>query len=325
MRPATPRGRMEFRAGQYVAVGFRRFGRRSPMRCFSLTNAPNASGELQISFREQGDFTAALASLQSGAELFVGGPYGSFCVPASQNHPLVYLAAGIGITPFISLLRAQIQNGLQVPVTLLYSCRTLDDIPFAAELLQMAKECPWLTVRFLVDQVPGTFQSHPAILPGKLTPELLAQFCDDSADYYICGPSGYNKRTTEMLALQGVLSMQINTEAFGQGSRLQIAGFAVQKLVYSLTAALLMVGIGGVFALDNLDHKPHVARAAAQPTSPSSPSSTDNSSTDNTTAPSTDTAPSDTANTSPSAPSPSASNAVPPPSYTYQPPVSSVS
>lgn len=291
------------------------------MRCFSLTNTPNASGELQVAFREQGDFTAALAGLPVGAELFVGGPYGSFCVPAGRNQPLVYLAAGIGITPFMSLLRTQIRNGSQRPVMLLYSSRTLNDIPFAAELLQMAKDCTWLTVRFLVDQVPGTFQPHSAIIPGKVTPELLTQFCDESADYYVCGPAGYNKRMAEMLAMQGVLSMQVHTEAFGQGSKLHVAGFAVQKLVYSLTAVALMIGMGGVFTLDNLKHKSHVASAAAQPTgTPMAPS----------TSPPTDNATNQTTNNTPStggttytAPSPTYPS--PSPRYVYQPPVSSVS
>lgn len=323
MRPSAPRGRIEFRAGQYVAVGFRRFGRRSPMRCFSLVNTPNASGELQIAFREQGDFTAALSGLRPGAELFVGGPYGSFSVPAGQDRPLVYLAAGIGITPFMSLLRDQVRRGSQVPVTLLYSSRTLNDTPFAAELLQMAKDYPWLTVRFLVGQVPGTFRPHPAVISGKLNQEVIAEFCDDSADYYVCGSSGYNKRTAEILAEHGVLSMQINTEAFGQGSKLRVAGFAVQKLVYSLTAALLMVGIGGVFTLDNLGHKSHVASAATQSantdTSLSTPSDTTSSGSDDTSNAG------DTNNTHPNVPSPSYNYTEPSPHYTYQPPVSSVS
>lgn len=308
MRPANARARFEFQAGQYAAIGFRRFGRRSPMRCFSLINAPNAAGELQIAFREQGDYTRALAGVQAGDELYVGGPYGSFTVPAGQRQPLVYLAAGIGITPFMSLLRAQIRSGSQVPVTLLYSVRILDDVPFASELLQMTKDCPWLTLRFLVER---TFSPHPNVIPGRLTSEVVAEFCDQNADYYVCGPPGYNKQAVELLHEHGIISSQINTEAFGQGSRLQIAGFAAQNLVYSLTAAALMATVGGVFLLSNLRHKTQAATTTTKPAQQTTQSTDTNS----TPTPSTTMNP-DTGGTYTS----------PSPNYTYyQPPMSSVS
>lgn len=277
-RPAYPAARMEFRAGQYVALGFKRFGRRTPMRCFSLTNAPNAAGELQIAFRRQGKFTDALAALKANDELFVAGPFGSFCVPSNQEYPLVYLAAGIGITPFISLIRAQALKGPHVPTVLFYSCRSLDDVAFASELMQLARENSWLTVRFLASQVPGTFRPHPMVVPGRLTPEVLTEFSPEDADYYICGPRGYNDTALRMLEDDGIAPEQINIEAFGQGSKLGVAGFAVQKLVYSLVAVALLIGFAGVFALDSVKAREKLA-ANTTTTQPTTTTSSSNGST----------------------------------------------
>lgn len=319
MRPKTPSARMEFRAGQYVAIGFKRRGRRSPMRCFSLTNAPNSAGELQIAFRQQGDFTHALAELERDEELFISGPFGSFYVPAGQEYPLVYLAAGIGITPFLSMLRAQAQRVNKIPTTLLYSCRSLNDIPFAEDLIQLARENPWFTLRFLVNQLPGSFRPHPLVLAERLTPEVLRQFGHEDADYYICGPTGYTKHACRMLEKDGIMDDQINCEAFGQGAKLGADGFALHKTVYSMVAVALVVGFGGVFSMDAVRAHARAAHTAAlspvqsAPLSSSqAPSSNDSGSSYSYSAPATNSAPAPT-------PAPVSQN-----NY-YQPPVSSVS
>ena len=255
LKPSRPSDRLEFRAGQYVAIGFKRSGRKTPMRCFSVTNEPNAAGELQLAFRAEGNFTTALSELVAGDAVAVTGPFGQFFPPTTQQYPLVYLAAGIGITPFMSLLRDQAIRGPQVPTTLLYSSHSLDDRLFASELLRLQTANPWLTVRFLVSELPANFQGHPLVEVGRLNADVLERYFSPDADYYVCGPPGYNSSTYSLLAAHGIYDKQYHSEAFAQGSKLGVAGFAVQKLAYSLVAVALVMGIGGTYALDALKAK----------------------------------------------------------------------
>lgn len=314
LRPKTPAARLEFRAGQYIAVGFRRRGRRSPMRCFSIINVPNPGGELQIAFRRQGDFTHALAALGEQEDVFVAGPFGSFSIPPGQEYPLVYLASGIGITPFLSLLRTQAHRGYQLPTTLLYSCRSLNDIPFAEELMQLSRDNPWFTVRFLVTQLPGSFRPHPQVIGTRLTAEILKQYCHVDADYYICGSPGYAKHAYQLLESDEIMPEQIHSEAFGQGMKLGTEGLALQKMVFSLAAAALVVGVGGVFSLDAVRARGRAVPAATAVSPAPSQNASSGSGSSSSSSPSYSYAPS----TAPT-PAPVSQN-----NY-YQPPVSSVS
>ena len=78
-----------------------------------------------------GSETRYHVALDAGGELIVRGPKGRFVFdPETHREPLVLLAAGSGITPAMSILRTIHDLQLEVPVTLLYGCRTAADVIF---------------------------------------------------------------------------------------------------------------------------------------------------------------------------------------------------
>ena len=72
----------------------------------------------------------ALFGLQTGAAVEISQPMGDFVLPKLQQTPLVWVAGGIGITPFISQLKLLTETGEPRPIRLLWAVSTEDDIVF---------------------------------------------------------------------------------------------------------------------------------------------------------------------------------------------------
>lgn len=105
-------GPLTFAPGQYLEldVPHRRADARGTRREFSIASAPEDLPELRIAYREPAtghpsSFKRALAAMPSGAEISATGVWGDFVLPRSTAAPVLLVAAGIGITPFVSQLR----------------------------------------------------------------------------------------------------------------------------------------------------------------------------------------------------------------------------
>lgn len=251
MRPIKNSDVIAYSSGQYVGVRFRRGKRWTPMRCFSAITAPSDTGELGIAFRSTGVFTSALSELIPGSQIDITGPFGNFTIPRDETRPLMFLAGGIGITPFLSILRDLELRRNPQPVTLLFSTNSLQDVPFARELMDLAKRNQNYTVRFLASDIPADKLEHPSVVQGRLSEEIIKQYATIDTQYYICGPGGYSSAALTALGNMGIHDWAIHNEAFSQSSKMTIAGFAVQKLVYGLLGAAIIIG-AGLFTVKDL-------------------------------------------------------------------------
>ncbi|MBN2038342.1 MAG: hypothetical protein JW768_16495, partial [Chitinispirillaceae bacterium] len=114
------------RAGQFgyfriidKAVGFEEHP-------FTISSSP-ASLEGSITVKNLGDYTAQLTKVRPGAQLVVDGPYGMF-TPRQDGRPHVFIAGGIGITPFLSIVPYWDAQGIAQPTVLVWSCRSEQDM-----------------------------------------------------------------------------------------------------------------------------------------------------------------------------------------------------
>lgn len=104
---------------------------------FSLVSAP-FEGDLAVATRMRDSvFKRALKSLPIGAPIQLEGPFGSLTLHNNRARPAVFIAGGIGITPFMSILRQAAQDQLPHRLFLLYSNRRPEDAVFLAELQQL--------------------------------------------------------------------------------------------------------------------------------------------------------------------------------------------
>lgn len=212
---------LSFQPGQYAAISFEHRGKKSPTRCFSIVSSPTEQNTLQFSMRVHGRFTSALQDLQKNDFVNVSGPFGGFVFDTSKDMKAVFLAGGIGITPFISMMRYLSRLGADNEVTLLYSSQTQDDIPFKDELLSIQKHSPNLKTIFVIGKGPIDQLPPANAATGFISPELFDKVTDNKCpDYkfFICGPPGFMKAMSDSVSKKGVPKDKIMTEAFTQSS-----------------------------------------------------------------------------------------------------------
>lgn len=185
-------------AGQFVFVSFGR-SRLREQHPFTVSNAPTDS--LRLSIKASGDFTRALMDgVPQGSTARVEGPYGMFDFRAGRMRQ-VWLAGGIGITPFLSMAAA-LDNGHRV--TLVWSVSTRDDAVYSAELTALAERVSSLEVVIHETATSG----HLRLTDLMSTAELAA------ATAYLCGPIQMRRALVEQLRAAGVPRSEIHYEEF---------------------------------------------------------------------------------------------------------------
>jgi ferredoxin-NADP reductase len=134
--------RLFFVPGQYLEldVPHQHPDARGTRREFSIASAPEDLPQLRVAFREGGSgsplssYKRALAEVTAGSDLSVTGVWGDFVLPKRTSEPILMVAAGIGITPFVSQLRHARLTEEDRDVVLVYVASDAAELPFRAEL-----------------------------------------------------------------------------------------------------------------------------------------------------------------------------------------------
>jgi ferredoxin-NADP reductase len=119
------------------------------VRTFSLSSSPSEPGQISVTCKiSDTPFKQALSGLRPGATAEVYGPLGHFLYDPTR--PTVFLAGGIGITPFRGMLRYAADTGSSAPRRLLYSVRVPEELVFRSELDALAHSSPLVQVHYTV-------------------------------------------------------------------------------------------------------------------------------------------------------------------------------
>ncbi|MBA3376062.1 MAG: ferredoxin reductase family protein [Actinobacteria bacterium] len=170
---------------------------------FSITSAPNES-TLRITVKAVGDYTRALRTLESGAEAIVEGPYGSFSHRNVANDRQIWMAGGIGVTPFLSMARSL--DGRARSIDFYYCVEYEPEAHFLDELREVARSNDDFRIILVARDTDGF-----------LTAERVAREHEDllSADVLICGPPAMIDNLRSQLRTLGVSDQRIHAEEFG--------------------------------------------------------------------------------------------------------------
>lgn len=197
-----PKGKaLDFDAGQFAFFEFPRAGTRE---AHPFTIASVASEEsLRVAIKASGDGTAALQkSVSVGDPAFLEGPYGHFTQRNASGSRQVWVAGGIGITPFLALVRELEQTDKDV--SLYWSVRTAEEAIFHDELNAAASRYPRFSYRL--------WESHEE---GFLTAEAIPEFGRISdLEVLICGPAALRDSLTDQLSSRGLPARRILSEEF---------------------------------------------------------------------------------------------------------------
>jgi ferredoxin-NADP reductase len=145
----------------------------------------------------------------------IEGPFGSMTLPQNSTRSLVMLAGGIGITPFLSMIRQAQHDNRAGEMFLFYSNRRLEDAPYFVELQQIAQNYP--NLKFVPTMTDVTNSAQPWTgETGYITAEMLAKYLGDLniPNFFIAGPPTMVFAIGQMLNKAGVIDDNVRTEDF---------------------------------------------------------------------------------------------------------------
>ena len=187
----------------------------SARHAFSLVSAPSAQ-ELVVATRMRDSaFKRVLKSLAVGARVEIDGPFGSLALHSDRARAAVFIAGGIGITPFMSMLRQAIHDRLPQQLLLLYSNRRPEDAAFLTELQSLAQQNANFNLLPTMTEMVKSSQSWR----GETSPiddALLqkAMLGHPKPVFYVVGPPGMVAGMRETLNRIGVDDDDIRSEEF---------------------------------------------------------------------------------------------------------------
>jgi ferredoxin-NADP reductase len=207
---------MDFRPGQYFHVTLPNLGENDEKglrRHITVVTSPNEKGVLGFATRMRDSaFKRTLRELPVGSEVEVEPPKGSFGLPDDSSRPLVFVAGGIGITVFRSMLRYIREEQLPYRVTLIYSNRDRASTAFLAELRELEQALPDFRLVLTMTQDPGW--------EGE-TRKVDAQFVNDYLDgdlnqytFLVAGPPAMAEGVEGALREAGVRDENVIAERY---------------------------------------------------------------------------------------------------------------
>lgn len=195
-----PEKRLRYEAGQFVEVAIEHEAdSRGSRRWFTLSSSPTES-ELAITTRIRkpgSSFKEALRTLRIGDSISISEAMGDFVLPKDESLPLVFIAAGIGITPFRSMIKHLIDNGKSRNIQMLALHNTADTMPFQQLIETYLKEA--LAVRHARTNAQEILSLYPPT---------------DRTMYYVAGPEQFTEKIVRDLRQSGVASHQLVADYF---------------------------------------------------------------------------------------------------------------
>lgn len=204
-----PQQKFSFAAGQFCFLRLEK-NKLYARHPFTIASAPSVS-EVSFTIKLAGRFTQTARNLKPGETVIVDGPFGRFS-PKDTTAPVVFIAGGIGITPFMSMLREQQSTDRQQNVTLFYAAKTKAEAAFYRELNEL--NVPWLKKIFIFSQ--ETTPTDSQNFSGHLSADFIKQYVPDflTSQFYICGPEGMKSDLEKQLKKTGLAISQIFSESF---------------------------------------------------------------------------------------------------------------
>ncbi|MBF0186757.1 MAG: (2Fe-2S)-binding protein, partial [Magnetococcales bacterium] len=180
-------------------------------RSYTLTSPANGSDTYEVSVKREPDgvFSSWLHDrFGSGDDLRISHPKGEYYLREDEPGPIIFLAAGIGITPALAMARTLQAEGDSRTLRIYYSATTRETAPFAEELQTIADATPNIS---LILRETGR--------EGRMTPADVAEIAErhPGALYFLCGPERYLESMQAHLDVAGVPGGSISVEAFTPG------------------------------------------------------------------------------------------------------------
>ncbi len=195
---------LEYKSGQFIFVRFYNENLSKESHPFSIASKSN-SPVIKVIIKSLGDFTSQMHHVKIGDKVSVEGPYGRFSYWRRDYADQVWIAGGIGITPFIGLAQDLKDKNMTNHITLYYSVRDDSDFIGLNELKEIERSnnnftvVPWVTSRRGYISIKNIHDN------GKMLKDK---------QFYLCGPASLKKSIIAGLLEVGVPKSHIHSEEF---------------------------------------------------------------------------------------------------------------
>ncbi len=213
-----------YRPGQHVIV--ERPAAHVSLRCYTLSSGPNSGGwritiRRQLPIDDSKSFSAwAHREWRVGDQLRLRGPRGSFVLDkADPSKPLVFLSAGVGITPIVAMLAEELSYPRSRPKWCFHQIRDLTNAPLVAELIHRVEEsaqCQAVVAVSQLEHTPKCSSKRVHLSPGKLDfAKIIEMVGTTDLHVLMCGPEPWMQSARMALVANNVPDSQIHEESFG--------------------------------------------------------------------------------------------------------------
>lgn len=208
--------------GQHVDVRLTAEDGYQAQRSYSIASASDpATIELAVERLDDGEVSTYLTDvLVPGDRLELRGPIGGHFVWTPQmGGPVLLVAGGSGVAPLMSMIRERFRTGSDVPMRLLASARSWDEIIYRDELRELAdRGAGFDLVQTLTRRQPPGWTGYGRRIDAAMVRE--AAFPPDAEPLaYVCGPSGLVESVATLLVEAGYDPARVRTERFGPTGR----------------------------------------------------------------------------------------------------------
>lgn len=207
-----------FRAGQFVTFELPMPGG-PEHRTYTISSSPTTNAYVSVTVKAQPDGKGGskwmLENLQPGMRLKAFGPAGIFHLPRQPDGKYLFVSAGSGITPMMSMASFLFERGEEPDITFVACARKPSELMFRKRLEYMASRVQGLKLNFVVGQdepyevwtgYRGRFNQ---LMLGLMAPDYLER------EVYCCGPEGFMQSVRDMLNALGYDMSRYRQESFG--------------------------------------------------------------------------------------------------------------
>ncbi len=214
----APSRKLAFAPGQYMewTLGHEDPDSRGNRRYFTLASAPTEPDlRLGVKFyKNSSTFKRTLGTMGGDVEIVAAQLGGDFVLPHDPRQRCIFIAGGIGVTPFRSMLKYLLDTHQRRPITLFYANKAVEDIVYKDVFDRAEKELGIRTIYTVTDpaKIPVGWQG----LVGRIAPDWIKRYAPGYASsvFYLSGPVGMIDGFKETLRRMGIKDAQIKVDYF---------------------------------------------------------------------------------------------------------------
>lgn len=205
------KGKIDFKAGQFyfLRINKNKLYARHP---FTVSSAPN-DNYLRFTIKDTGRFTKTALNLKKGEEIILDGPFGVFTFKEKEKEKkdLVFIAGGVGITPFLSMIKDNFFKEEKKNIFLFYASRAKEDIILKKEIDNINEN--WFKKVYVLSREKVDLENYEN---GYIDKELIEKYIKniDNCLFYICGSEKMKKDSLKALINLKVKRKNIIIEDF---------------------------------------------------------------------------------------------------------------